>query len=488
MPSEQDLVRIGEQQRFESQRATVEAKLQTGQPLDIYEAIFLSHYYPAVSKQMARPVYGPPAPTSQPSPTYTDLRRDEYKSFGQLIGDVKSQGTTTLTEVLLGEREKSRQIEPFFSRVAPGLPKPGRSIGKAAGFTSGFESMYAPTPFELSPDFILGRGVAEVIKFYAFSWTAGMFVESIYALGSAIEETTGIKQKIVTSEPYIQFTKGFEKGKEFIPSAMNQDELQQGKLSDVLARHSDSYRRYIESQVSYGGVDVPDIGMTAPRTMSEKALGLPKLEAPYQLKGVQPIEAEAGALSFATVPRTGIYDPQVSSALDNPVTRQMFGLPSGLPPLDTSSIERASFLPKLLGLSGIIGPEIMQSQIAGRNAKNDLLTRNLPKIEAWSTLSLKPLTDLGLGADLSPISMTKQEQRQKLVLGQGLVPRLDIPTPTVPTPTPQPTPQIFKWDNRSLPDMPKMSFFMPRRKGKSWEKRYMWEFPVKGPKEMWKAV
>ena len=99
--------------------------------------------------------------------------------------------------------------------------------------------------------------------------------------------------------------------------------------------------------------------------------------------------------------------------------------------------------------------------------------------------------DLGLGADLSPMSMTEQEQRPKLVLGQSLIPgliqipRLDIPTPTVPTPTPQ----VFKWDNRSLPGMPKMSFFMPKRKGKNaWEKRYMWEFPVKGAKEMWKKI
>jgi hypothetical protein len=518
MPSEQDLVRIGEQQRFESQRATVEAKLQTGQPLDIYESIFLSHYYPDVSKQMARPMYGPAKPVSQeqqqPPPSYTELRRQEYKGFGSeyvapLVRETEVEGKPSLAESLLNVKVtpvfasvglKTMSADPLVNlglkqptgkpfAVVGGVIAPFETVGYVLGRAVGLKTPNLPPLLSAeTPEYSVGYVLGEVGLLLASTFAIGKVAEGLGKVGRFLEEKTKLKQTVVQS-PIGQ--KAIAIG-EKLPS---RPKFTGSGAEEWLIEHSDVYREHAEKTISPGIVDVPDIGYVSPRTMSEKVLGLPELESPYPLKGMQPIEAEAGAMSFADVPRTMILDPQVSGALENPVTRQIFSLPSGLPFLDVGSVERASFLPQAIGLATVIGIQVGASQIGKGTIKTELPTRSLPKLESFTTVtpSLKSIVDLGSDVSLSPILASEASPIQG-TMQEPILKTIQIPrTVQVPRTVQMGTPSFVQLKtpifDRELPYMPKMDMFISKRKGKSpWAKRYMWEFPVKGAKEVWKVL
>jgi hypothetical protein len=337
--------------------------------------------------------------------------------------------------------------------------------------------------------FILG----EAGLLFTSTYALGKVAEGIGKVGVFVEEKTKIGQT-VTESPVGQ------KAIEISEQLPSRPKFTGSGTEEWLIEHSDVYRAYAEKSITPGIVDVPDIGYVASRTMSEKVLGLPELESPYQVQGLQAIEAEAGAMSFANVPKTMILDPQVSGALENPITRQIFTLPTGLPVLPIEDIERASFLLPTLGIASIVGLQIASSQMATPMIKTDLASRVLPSIEAMSRLTKMSLPTISLSYDLAsalaseetPISKTLQESMATPIqrtIQEPLTQTIQLPkTANVfPPEFVQLTPTHFP--NQLSFDLYSKRLFKPKKPLRTgWERKYMWEFPVKGAKEMLKAL
>ena len=122
------------------------------------------------------------------------------------------------------------------------------------------------------------------------------------------------------------------------------------------------------------------------------------------------------------------------------------------------------------------------SQFARARSRTETTPSLKTDITAILDVGFKQLNDVAL----SPMQKVKVGQEQSLtqLLKQVTV---QIQQPKIPPGMDQKMnfPHI-RFDNA---DMPRMNLPMFKRKGKSpWEKRYMWEFPVKGAKEAWKNL
>lgn len=451
-------------------------------------------------------------------------RWGDLKDFAKDIANVKELGTTRLTEVLLGRKEEAEQLErkyPFFQKTSWAL-----ELG--AGITSGIESMYAPTPFVLSPRFIIGRGISEAAKFYVATQVGELIFQGFAELGSELGSAvqTHLVQPIQEKVPELiepvkeelrwygyqidEFKRRFiEPLKTGFKDILGIDDLPKWKGSmaeEALIEQSPWYREYAAQQITRGYIDVPDaaksilgkgvaspqvfeqmprnyleglpfleegetrIGMIEPSTIPKGYLeGLPFLEEgeirttgfereistmpkeydvgfklskelmkrfpqvlkpaeildignlpEYSLKGM---EAEATALSFADVVRTGILDPELRSPLESPLTRYLFSNPDSpiLPPLEALSRPSilSRLLPQALGIGGYLGSQVLPRAKPSQVVKPALLQREmlkpslLSKSILGSGLALQQKGALEQG--LKTLQLQKSTQVQKTI-------------------------------------------------------------------------
>jgi hypothetical protein len=554
---------------------SLQEKLATEQPLDIYDALLLSTRFPTVTKQykayqaekaayeaklekqtafwtgLGYPQYARYEPLEIPegqkiksaSETAEGLtvtfktkyleqpyvepsragRWGDLKSFAKDIANVKELGTITLTEILLGRAEEAEQLQ----RKYPFLPmlKTSGGLKAGAGLVSGVESLYAPTPFDLSPQFIVGRGISEAAKFYVAMKAADVVLQSVgelaSELGSAVQ--THVVQPIQERVPELiepvkeelrwygyqidEFKRRFiEPVKTGFKDILGINDLPKWKGSmaeEALIEQSPWYREYAARQITRGYVDVPDaaksilgkgvaspqvfeqmprnyleglpfleegetrIGIIEPSTIPKGYLeGLPFLEEgeirttgfereistmpkeydvgfklskelmkrfpqvlkpaeildipnlpEYSLKGM---EAEATALSFANVLRTGILDPELTSPLESPLTRYLFSNPESpiLPPLEALSRPSmlSRLLPQALGIGGYLGSQVLPRAKPSQVVKPTLLQRGILKPSTLSRTILGSKVELGMKVEPS----LALQQKQKVALKQEL--------------------------------------------------------------------
>lgn len=242
--------------------------------------------------------------------------------------------------------------------------------------------------------------------------------------------------------------------------------------------------------VSPGLVDVPDIGYTAPRTMSEKVLGLPESQA-TPLTGLKGMEAEATATSFGTMPRTALLDPEVMSLPSPPaITRFGWTPQSVFPYIPTPELTART----TIGLSTSVLPSILPS-LAGLPIGKSQISTSLPKFETLPVTKvltrtflspvervnvnqmLKPSVALSSSVALAPMQVAETELMQKQILKplqtQVLQPEF-IQLPRYRTVFEQPNFDFFKFN-----------FKQPRKhRGSAGARKGIWEFPIKGPREL----
>jgi hypothetical protein len=228
-----------------------------------------------------------------------------------------------------------------------------------------------------------------------------------------------------------------------------------------------------------GVVDVPDIGYTSPRTMSEKVLGLPELKAPYQLKGLGPLEAEATAMELGIAPKTALIDPLAELVEPPTLVKPIAGMPWLPTPELTAKLPVKSVIPKLISFAGLSG---LSATRAGPKAPLDVPTQLKPEMPTRFTfdtrpeISLKMDTEYALGLksgqSVSQIaeSITKQVTIQQVSTRQ-LQRQLQI----------QKQIQIPDFDFKKEFAMPK-----PSRQRKRGTGLYLWEFPIADPSKLLK--
>jgi hypothetical protein len=149
------------------------------------------------------------------------------------------------------------------------------------------------------------------------------------------------------------------------------------------------------------------------------------------------------------------------------------------------------YFPDLLGKTAKINMDIALptlgialslSQFARSRSRTETTPSLKTDLAAISDVAFKPLEDVGLSStqkvkavqeqSLSQLLKQLTEQIQQPKIPPGMDYKMNVPH--------------IRFDSAN---MPKMDLFMGKRKGKSgWTRRYMWEFPVKGPKELLKKL
>lgn len=569
--------------RFESQRQSVQGKLQTGQPLNIFDAIFLSHNYPEAAREQAlvqrtnvdlasgRPPdifeaiaiskYAPETARQislvsaynetiskanalllQASQQPLAGTRTETVTIGKSPTSLGRQVTIqrqpilesgpTLTGWLLGRSIEAETQEQFLS--FPGL-KTSRTLEVTAGLAANFESLVNPrTPFKLSISFIggyifgsllLGYGISKITEPITSPFT-DLLTEKISKLFKPKEMPSdylswdtdlSLKEKLTPTQ-YQDVTKGIvdipnpfdvTEGKttvtreflqEPVPSqyleGFMKGEITKGQyvgegLTHDIARPSNlDLESFMKGEIVGG--EYTGEGLThalkAPEGMGSlagfnKAIEGIELSVPdtlvkftdrnFVLPSMRGLEAEATATGFGTIPRTALLDPELTSVLENPITREIFSEPSVSRLFALQSVERTGFLPTAIFTAGLLGllSVSRSTQKLGTPSRTDL---NLsPDIATF--LDLSPLTGQGLRNEQIVIPTQIQTTIQ--------IPKMDLPTPHIPD---MKLPSRF--DRQTPFDFKLDVFKSPRRKKGAWEKGYIWEFPVKGSKALWKNL
>ena len=221
-------------------------------------------------------------------------------------------------------------------------------------------------------------------------------------------------------------------------------------------------------------LDIPLTGQE--QFVVEKAIFVEPKELPT-LKGWI---AERTATGFGTMPKTALLDPETLFRFERPemLLRNIPYLPT--PELTAKvGLFSSGFLPKLASVSTVLGFQALMRSTPTVSP----LVRGLPKLD--SGLDLTP--DVATSLELSPLtaqsSLTEQMAKVSQIQIQRQIPRTiqDFPPEFVQLKTPR-----FARQTPFTLDFT-LSKSSSRKKG-AWEKRYMWEFPVKGPKELWKVV
>jgi hypothetical protein len=359
-------------------------------------------------------------------------------------------------------------------------------------YTAGIEQQYQPKPTEPKPTIeepeTTKPTMPEVLYFKGESQRMDLlrnFEAPFLQIGYSVGQYFGMKTPTMPKTPdflnpkvSVQSKAGYALGELALLGlatfavGVGYSEVQSG--TDYVSEKVNSF--FSEKEVTPGIVDVPDIGYAAPRTMSEKVLGLPELESPYQLKGLQPIEAEKGAMSFGEMPKTALLDPSVESLTRPPAITTEGWTPESVFPYvprpELTARTPSVFLPSM--------PSVLISSLTG-----------LPIIPGRPETRTSPRTAL------------KEPTMQELNLNlkQILSPLQSQVSETIQIQQPQLKPiQVLKTDFTKFPSLkaqfetpnpytPRFDFSISTRKRKGgWEKRYMWEFPVKGPKKIWKNL
>ena len=248
------------------------------------------------------------------------------------------------------------------------------------------------------------------------------------------------------------------------------------------------YVRYVRTPrvPSTGVVDVPDIGYTAPRTMSEKVLGLPELKSPYQVTGFKALEAEATATEMGVAPKTAMIDPLAELVEPPTLEKPIAGMPYLPKPEVTARIRDVGFMPQAFSVGGVLGLQALN--LASKQPERSIrvpsvspLLRGVPKLDLG--LAMDP--DIASSLDLSPLTIQSPSTAQLSKTMQ--IQSTQQVAETVFEPKYM---QTFQF-TRQTPfdqDFNKLFTVGKRKKGGGWERRYMWTFPVKGPKETWKTL
>jgi len=200
---------------------------------------------------------------------------------------------------------------------------------------------------------------------------------------------------------------------------------------------------------------------------------------PKELPTLKGWIAERAATGFGTMPKTALVDPETLFRFERPemLLRNIPYLPH---PELTAKVGSSGFLPKLVSASTVIG--LQAFQVAMPKVKSQPLVSSVPSIG----LDLAP--DLASILDLSPLTAQSEMTAQMSKVTQVQVTR-QIPR-NMQAFSPEfkqlQTPRFDKQNpfNQNFNDL----FKSDKRKKSAYEKRYMWEFPVKGPKELWKVI
>jgi hypothetical protein len=199
------------------------------------------------------------------------------------------------------------------------------------------------------------------------------------------------------------------------------------------------------------------------------------LETPESIRAIMTAE------KLGITPKASMIDPFLQDLETAPtLERPIAGMPYMPKPEVTARIETgASFLPKVLGLAGIVG--IQATRFTSRTApKVQVASRAMPSLKP--TLDLAPDISAATMQGLEPITIpiTLQEPITKTIQSPRTTQILSPDFPQIQIPTFQ----------QQFPYNPNMELFKAKRKRKptGWERKYLWEFPVKGPKEAWKAI
>jgi hypothetical protein len=318
----------------------------------------------------------------------------------------------TTEEVLAQATGRPFTTSPVLTQAASGFIYPVESLLSVSGVSPAFSKAVGRVPtappvlHPESPAFLLGLGASEIVGTVAASEVAGAVVGVAGTVGERIEDATKIGQKIATSDLVQSFKEGLQSGEEFVPNAtdVTEQEMASGRAEDWILAHSEAYHAYQSKQLSYGIVDVPDIGIVGSLTPSERmyaAIGDPlRLETPYTLKGLAPIEAEATAMSFADVPRTLILDPELVTPQELPITREIFTR-GGLPFIpEAPLIERPTMLPQLIGTSAFLGAQVLGADLP-HAAKSILGLKVSPVTRTVQRLDQPSMVDVAVEPDIA---------------------------------------------------------------------------------------
>jgi hypothetical protein len=220
------------------------------------------------------------------------------------------------------------------------------------------------------------------------------------------------------------------------------------KITQPISKKFGALKEWITGEKvapSLGIVDVPDIGYTAPRTMSEKVLGLPESASPYQL-GFKGMEAEATAMEMGVVPKTAILDPMLTVPTELPLTQQLYAFPS-LPYLPSSELlgkATVSLIPIVAGALAIQIPKLLPSPKAKAFEESFPLfkqklfpevptvtrqkerTSLIPKISVLTSTSTIQAQETKQSQATRQASKQTTKQQQKLIqsLTSGFTPKL----------------------------------------------------------------
>jgi len=185
--------------------------------------------------------------------------------------------------------------------------------------------------------------------------------------------------------------------------------------------------------VSQNIVDVPDTGYAAPRTMSEKVLGLPKLESPYLVKGLKGFEAEAAAWELGS--KATLLDPIGTGLLEPSEAWTPSSIMPFIPKPELTAraglVSSGLQLPNLSGLTGISGAVLSGAREPSRVTRQDSLFMLNQQTKIIPVQRLVPESSMRMGlsgamANVLGVSTrtrlaTLTEQRAIQLQGQGQI-------------------------------------------------------------------
>jgi len=566
------------QQQFESQRQTVEAKLNAGQPLDIFDAIFLADYYPGVVKQLNPS----PAPPLTPHERYEESAMRSYPSFEpqppkQIVWPTETvtvgksptsagrqvtiqrqpilESGPTLTGWLLGRSEQAKVAEQYL----PSGLKTSQKLEVIAGVAASAESLINPrTPFRLSTSFIggevfgslvIGYGIGKVTEPITSPYTklisekvSGLFkpkempsdylswdkdlslkerLSSVKYYGQPSSQAVGVETAWDWSSPAAKGTAGMLEqpyGMPFYRAQTLGMAMPTKEWSSVRAVERFASERAIESQWGWESKVMGFSGGGLAETLMPTREAFETSETLKMQMPTRRIEEQWYTLTRGT-PQTP-FKVTLQRAIESHLpTRGMGGIsatqelvflhesisvpsPYTFPKepvsgftMDTRALSYAG-MPQLMfgkasslqlfGLIGLAGLARTLPQM--KLSEPSMQMESLIQLEGLSqtVLQMQTVTQLQSLVQLQALTQLQgltqlQSLRQTTLSPQKAIQQATPSFSSKPVPSPflkQQTPFDFKRD----------MFKQKRMKKGGWEKRYMWEFPVKGAKEMWKAI